>query len=210
MSLTGNSLDTPDARNGAGNNNKALAAFKKRLAKRLGVWSVSSIAVGIVLLALFAALGESGAAGIGIGAARASAAPWSFLWGIAVNAVAWGAVDLMLVAFTALPGRRKGRSKGRNEGDSKKRKRGPAATLRRVLYVNGGLDVGYILGGAVVILVSRGGLVLAGVGIGIVIQGAFLLVFDFYHAPRVPVEHTPPVTLDRAPDTPEDNRSKDR
>lgn len=50
------------------------------------------------------------------------------------------------------------------------------AAFRRVLLLNGGLDVGYLAVGA--LLLSRPKPVLKGFGVAILVQGAFLLVFD--------------------------------
>ena len=57
--------------------------------------------------------------------------------------------------------------------------------------VNAGLDIGYIVVGlAVAGPVANGDPFVAGNGWGIVLQGAFLLGFDAWHARRVPIAVT--------------------
>ena len=58
---------------------------------------------------------------------------------------------------------------------------GRARTLRRVLLVNAGLDVGYVLGGAVLAGTERR----RGDGLAIIVQGAFLFWLDSRHARRL-------------------------
>ena len=53
-----------------------------------------------------------------------------------------------------------------------------ARTLRRVLLINAGLDVGYVVGGAALARSGRR----TGDGVAIVVQGAFLLWLDTRHA----------------------------
>jgi hypothetical protein len=57
--------------------------------------------------------------------------------------------------------------------------------LRNTLFINAGLDVLYVLGGAY--MLSRPEETWRGGGLAIIIQGAFLLAFDLLHAYLVPV-----------------------
>ncbi len=59
--------------------------------------------------------------------------------------------------------------------------------IRKVLWINFGLDVLYILGGFYVIQ-SYSESFWQGTGWGIILQGAFLFLFDLMHALRVPTE----------------------
>ena len=59
--------------------------------------------------------------------------------------------------------------------------------IRKILWINFGLDMLYILGGVWMILSWRRDF-WQGTGWGIVFQGAFLFLFDLYHALNVPVE----------------------
>lgn len=56
-----------------------------------------------------------------------------------------------------------------------------AHNLRRLLWINSALDLLYISGGRW--LIRRGS---RGTGVGIILQGAFLFVFDLLHAADVP------------------------
>ena len=59
-----------------------------------------------------------------------------------------------------------------------------ASGLRNTLYINAGLDVLYVLGGAY--MLSRPEETWRGGGLAIIVQGAFLLAFDLLHASLVP------------------------
>lgn len=137
-------------------------SFGELVGRRLLVWAGLSVAAGIALLAL-------------------TADPW---WhGIGVEAVAWGAIDAAIAA-AGLVSARRGRSRAAGDPEAAGRE---ARKLRRLLLVNAGLDVGYIVAGlAVAGPVANGDPFVAGNGWGVVIQGAFLLGFDAWHARRVP------------------------
>ncbi len=59
--------------------------------------------------------------------------------------------------------------------------------IRKVLWINFGLDVLYILGGSWVIQ-KYSEMFWQGAGWGILLQGVFLFFFDLFHAIKVPVE----------------------
>ena len=64
-----------------------------------------------------------------------------------------------------------------------------AARLRRILWINTGLDVLYIAIGAVIILtLGRADPFARGSGWGIILQGGFLFLFDLLHALGTPNE----------------------
>ncbi|MBA3947555.1 MAG: hypothetical protein H0X37_23745 [Herpetosiphonaceae bacterium] len=91
---------------------------------------------------------------------------------IARQAVAWGLIDLLI----AVLGRRGARRQGRTArfGDA-----GPAPTrLRRIIAVNVVLDIGYVLGGAWLVRTAGRRADRRGVGLGIMLQGAFLGCYD--------------------------------
>ena len=99
-----------------------------------------------------------------------------FWRGFGAQAVGWGAID----ALIALSGLRPGRQPPADPARA-------ARNLRRLLWFNAALDVGYMAGG--VRLARSKGQADAhwrGQGWGIVVQGAFLFVFDVVHARRVP------------------------
>lgn len=57
-----------------------------------------------------------------------------------------------------------------------------AQKLRLILLINAGLDILYILGGRGLAQRDKGDGAQRGHGIGIIIQGTFLLIFDMVHA----------------------------
>lgn len=119
--------------------------------RRLLGWSAASIAAGLPL--------------------AASGRP--LLRGLGHQFIAWGAVDGAL----ALAGRWAGSRPGAPPESAQQ-----VDTLRRVLLVNAGLDVLYMAGGAALML-RRGqdNPYWQGAGVGIMLQGGFLLVFDLWH-----------------------------
>lgn len=128
-----------------------LLALERAHLLRLGAWSAGSILVGTLLLALVAARG----------------APAPLLRHFAVQTVAWGAVDALLVAWAW-----RGLALRDHEA---------ATRLDRTLWLNLGLDAGYVGVGVTLalcgwILGRRLGAV--GAGLGVVLQGAALLVLD--------------------------------
>jgi hypothetical protein len=61
-----------------------------------------------------------------------------------------------------------------------------ANKLQRLLWINAALDVVYMLGGLWMLGRNREKSWLRGVGLGIILQGLFLFVFDLIHARQVP------------------------
>jgi hypothetical protein len=130
-----------------------LAAERSHLL-RLILWGVGSVIAGTALLVLVAT--RRGAAG---------GSP--LLANFAVQCAAWGAIDLLIAGFAwrglAL------------------RDLAGATKLDRLLWLNTGLDVGYVAVGIALAAVGwqlgrRLGLV--GAGIGVAVQGLALVVLD--------------------------------
>ena len=118
---------------------------------RLVLWGASSVLAGTALLVTLIA--------------RRARSP--FLTHFAIQTAAWGAVNLALTAFA-----------WRRLAE---RDLGGATRLANLLWLNTGLDIGYIGVGATLaitgwVLGHRLGAV--GAGIGIMVQGAALLVLD--------------------------------
>ena len=127
---------------------------------RLLVWGVGSVVAGGAILVALLAVGRRRAAG---GAVRASPLVTHF----AVQTAAWGAIDLALAALAW-------RGLAMRDADA-------ALRLDRMLWLNVGLDVGYVAVGVTLALTGwllgrRLGAV--GAGVGVVVQGAALLVLD--------------------------------
>jgi hypothetical protein len=99
-----------------------------------------------------------------------------FWRGFGAQAVGWGAIDGLIALSGLRPGRQPPADPAR-----------AARNLRRLLWFNAALDVGYMAGG-VWLAHSKGrdDTGWRGQGWGIVVQGAFLFLFDLVHARRTP------------------------
>jgi esterase/lipase len=140
--------------------------FTQILSRRLIMWSIFSITVGLVWMLT----GND------------------FWQGFGLQAVLWGGIDAVIAAF-GLRGSLKRLNKPVDLDiatiESKK--------IRKILWINTGLDVLYILGGVVLYLIpGQTDQFLAGTGAGIILQGSFLLLFDLFHALNVPKEYILP------------------
>ncbi len=154
---------------------QAVWNFQRKVGNRLLGWSALSVlAGGLVQLRLN---------GRRLGA---------FWQAASIQALAWGAID----AAIALAGRR-----GAAKNEREVRDRLPlekqlhaaeqARKLRRLLWLNAALDVGYMVGGWWFAHRFNGAQgerdrSVRGHGYGIILQGAFLFFFDVIHALRLP------------------------
>lgn len=104
------------------------------------------------------------------------------LWnGIAFQFIGWGLVDLF-IAWGGWAGTRKRRLRLTDEQALATAPQ-EARNLARILWINTGLDVLYMLGGVLVAFFPGASKPLwLGTGIGIFCQGAFLFFFDWLHA----------------------------
>jgi len=133
--------------------------FSTRLTHRLLVWSVLSLLVAALMLF----------------------SPNPFLRGLGIQFLVWGVIDAAIAYFGAKASEKK-RSR-LSEPDSVEAEAKESRWLERILWINTGLDVLYILGGVWLIRTwGAESLLWKGQGAGIVIQGGFLLFFDFFHA----------------------------
>jgi len=137
----------------------SIWTFSKRITRRLLVWSALSVLFS--MLTFFSAN--------------------LFLRGLGIQFFAWGVID-GAIAFFGEQASAKRKVKVQ-ESDSMEIKAQEARWLERILWVNTGLDVFYVLGG-VWLMQSWGAesLLWQGHGAGIIIQGGFLFFFDFFHA----------------------------
>jgi hypothetical protein len=117
-------------------------ALARGLGRTLFGWSIASIIVGIVLYLYVD----------------------SFIQGLAVQAILWGIIDIVIAAFTLY-----------------KQSDDPAVKLARVLYINVGLDVIYQAVGLLLLIFAWQNPFIAGNGVGVIIQGAFLFVLDLFY-----------------------------
>lgn len=133
--------------------------FQQALTRRLAFWAAGSILLGLVMF-LFRA---------------------PFWNGMAFQFIGWGGIDL-LIAWGGVSGSRKRRARLTVE-QAAAAAPAEARNLRRILWLNTGLDVLYMLGGVLAAVFPGDSTPLwLGTGIGIFIQGAFLFFFDWFHA----------------------------
>ena len=137
-----------------------------RVSAQLGWWALASVLVGAALL-----LTPERAFG--------TLAPVAFAFGL--QCLIWGAIDGVIASIGARDLRRR-RAAGEPQDVAATRTFG--RRLRRLLRLNAGLDVVYVAVGLALLTLWRTpeGL---GHGLGVVVQGGFLLVFDAWHGWRV-------------------------
>lgn len=132
--------------------------LERRISRQLLPWSALSVTGGALLF---------------------FAAP--FWRGVGVQALVWGVIDAAIALFGLMSLRRKQQRPDANKPEALERE---AHNLHRLLLINAGLDVLYIVGG-VVVLNSFTTDFARGNGVGIIVQGAFLLLFDTFYAFQV-------------------------
>jgi hypothetical protein len=139
--------------------------FQTKLSKRLLWWGVSSILGGLFLLR-----GNKFFKGVG----------WQF--------IGWGFINILIALFgNASANARLDNYDNPGKTDIQAKE---ADNLQRLLWINAGLDVLYILGGKNWADKDKGDGSRSGHGLGIVLQGAFLLIFDILHALNTPKDET--------------------
>lgn len=111
----------------------------------------------------------AGSTVVGAGLARANSVVTRH---IGLQAAGWGLIDLLL----AVNGRRGARRQAGGSGTAEIH--AAAARFRTIVAVNTLLDVGYVLGGARLARAAGKRLDRQGMGVGIMLQGAFLLGYD--------------------------------
>lgn len=128
------------------------------ISRRLLFWSGSSVITGIILVL-----------------------PGNSFWrGFGIQAIAWGVID----AAIAMVGSRRAYQR-RSIQNTPDQVTHEVRKLKRILWVNFGLDVIYIIGGFTLIS-FHSSVFWQGHGWGIILQGAFLFFFDLIHAQTVP------------------------
>ncbi len=135
--------------------------FQDVLTRRLSVWAQLSIALGLVGMLI----------------------PRPFWRGVAIQFVGWGLINLTLSVF----GNRGTRRRIARLSEEEKHTLAPEETrkVRRILWVNTGLDVLYMLGGALFARANFSDPFRVGTGLGIILQGMFLFFFDWIHARKL-------------------------
>ncbi len=134
--------------------------FENLISRRLMLWAVPSMLIGLGQILL------------GVDFWRA----------FGIQALAWGAADAVIawIGFWRVRKKTKKASTFSEEAQE-------AAQIRKILWINNALDVLYVAGGvALVFFLGAESHFWRGTGWGIIIQGAFLYLFDMIHALRVP------------------------
>ena len=135
-------------------------AFEKSLMRRLLLWAILSMLVGVVLIFISN----------------------PFWQGFGIQALAWGAVDGIIVWYGW---RRVNQNLGVNNTDQLEVQE--ATRIRKILWINTALDVLYISSGGVIIFtLGSTSAFWRGTGWGIILQALFLFIFDMWHASHVP------------------------
>lgn len=111
----------------------------------------------------------------------------SFWQGFGAQCMGWGLINAGLAWFGLRSSRRKTAEENAHTLERQKHAR---HTLARLLWINTGLDVIYVAAGLILANTGRDGETnrasrRRGTGWGIVLQGAFLFLFDFMHALRL-------------------------
>ena len=131
------------------NNDPSFFYFQERVLSVLWRWGLASVAAGLpALIVRNAVVRQAG-----------------------MQTIAWGAIDAAL-AFFGRRGARERLRRGSNDALVQARR------FRLIVLINAGLDVGYIVGGWRLVRGARGRAERAGMGLGIIVQGLFLLLFD--------------------------------
>lgn len=138
-----------------------LEAVEGTLTRALGAWSLGSVALGSAVAVAGCTMQRPGLVAFG----RQTAA--------------WGAVDGVIAGIGALSRRRRGELTAAQRSAKSR-------TLRRVLVANAVADVGYVVGGALIVLRDVRGRPAFGMrrgdGVAVVVQGLFLLGLDVSQA----------------------------
>ena len=135
--------------------------FNALLTRRLFGWNVINMAVGFVL-------------------GRNTDALWR---GIGSQAIGWAVINFAIALFGGTATQKRAVKPDALQVEKLAKE---SRNLRRLLWINAGLDVGYMLGGWWYSGREMARPFRRGIGLGIIIQGALLLMFDVIHALQVP------------------------
>lgn len=158
--------------------------FQDALTRRLAWWSIGSFLTGIWMV-WGVPLVQDGPS------LRVAYNPLAeYYRGMGVQFLAWGAIDLAIALFGAWGTRRRRAKLTPDEIFSTQTKEcanrsaeRSRRSLAKILWINTGLDVFYIIGGlALVYTLGASDPFWLGGGWGIIIQGGFLFFFDLFHA----------------------------
>jgi len=130
-----------------------------RLGQQLLRWGGLSLVIGLALIAL---------------------SDHRFLGGFGTQTALWGLIDAVIAWLGIRSARHKSAAPNAHLPAHQQQAR---QALRRTLWINTALDVVYVIGGLVLASsIGRRDSYWRGSGLGIAIQGGFLLIFDALHA----------------------------
>jgi len=145
-------------------NSLSIWSFQQRVTRRLLWWSGFSLAMGLFMR-------------------------WrgdAFEKGIGIQAATWGLIDAGIAVVGQITAQRR-QKRGIDTNTLRAVESRERRDLTRLLWINTGLDVVYMAGGiALARTKGRSDASWRGHGWGIVLQGAFLFIFDLVHARNVP------------------------
>lgn len=133
-------------------------SFQNTISRRLLVWAATNIVAGIWM----------------------QNQDNKFLNGVGSQSTSWGAINALIAIGGTLAAQMRAKRTNANDPETLSKEHN---NLFRALWINGILDVFYMLGGVWLVRTrGKSDAKLRGMGWGIVIQGAFLFIFDFVHA----------------------------
>lgn len=135
--------------------------FSEGLAERLLLWGALSVGSGLAL----------------------AQTDDAFQGGMGQQFAGWGVIDAIIAVVGLRSGRR---NRQQPNANAPARQAAEAIKLRRLLWLNTALDVGYVAGGWWLWRTRAADRVWRGHAVGIIVQGAFLFAFDLVHALKVP------------------------
>lgn len=136
--------------------------YNRLLTRQLIQWALVSKLIGVFML-------TRGKFWKGVG--------WQFIGWAAVN------FGIAYFGFRAAQNRLEALGPARNLPNVRAKE---ARGLRRLLWINFFLDIFYMSGGLWLLKRRRSSEQMRGTGLGILLQGAFLFVFDYFHAINTP------------------------
>lgn len=139
----------------------SIFQFQDKISKRLLRWGIGSVIVGLLMR-------FGGKFGKNLGN----------------QFITWGLIDAA-IAVGGQVAKRNRIDHMENPGKAEVQAE-EANNLSRLLWINAGLDVLYIIGGFLWAKRDKGDGAAKGNGLGVIIQGAFLFIFDVFHARNMP------------------------
>lgn len=135
--------------------------FQRLLSERLIQWALASIGIGAIL-----SLGSK------------------FWRGVGSQFIGWGLVN---IGIAYIGGRAaNGKLKTLPDPYAPAAQSREAKGLQRLLWINAVLDLFYMRGGQW--MAGRGGAFRRGMGVGVIVQGLGLFIFDIFHAVKTPIQ----------------------